>query len=224
MFKGVSKRYGNGTLALDNVSFYVEKGEFVFIVGASGSGKTTITKLIMCEERPTSGNIFINNNDITFLPHEELPYYRRRLGMVFQDFRLLPKKTVFENVAFGMRVTGASKRDIRRKVPAVLNMVGLANKAKVKADQLSGGEQQRVSLARAVVNTPPVLIADEPTGNLDPNTADEIMQILEAINCNGTTVLIVTHASDIVNKMQKRVIEIQAGQIVRDQTQGAYIG
>lgn len=224
LFNNVSKRYENGTLALNEVNFFVDKGEFVFIIGSSGAGKSTITKLIMCEEAPTGGSILINRTDITRLPHDELPYYRRKMGMVFQDFRLLPNKTVFDNVAFGMLVTGASKRDIRRKVPAVLNMVGLANKAKARPNQLSGGEQQRVSLARAMVNNPPVLLADEPTGNLDPATAEEIMQILEEINYHGTTVLVVTHASDIVDRMQKRVIEIQSGQVVRDEAQGAYVG
>ena len=224
LFDNVTKIYDNGTLALDNVSFFVNKGEFVFIIGSSGAGKSTIAKIIMHEELPTRGSVMINNTEVVSLTHQELPHYRRQIGMVFQDFRLLPNKTVYENVAFALQVIGESKRTIRRKVPAVLNMVGLANKAKARPNQLSGGEQQRVALARAVVNNPPILLADEPTGNLDPATAEEIMQLLYDINQNGTTVLIVTHASNIVNDMKKRVIEIQTGGIVRDEEQGKYLG
>jgi cell division transport system ATP-binding protein len=223
LFSNVTKVYENsGTLALREVNFFVEKGEFVFVIGSSGAGKSTITKLIMREELPTEGNILINNTDITTIPRAELPYYRRKMGMVFQDFRLLPAKSVFDNVAFALQVIGASKREIRRKVPAVLNLVGLAQKAKDKVTELSGGEQQRVALARAIINNPPVLLCDEPTGNLDPQTAIEIMEILNQINQNGTTILVVTHASDIVNLMQKRVIELQDGVIIRDQKRGVY--
>jgi cell division transport system ATP-binding protein len=222
LFTNVTKIFDNGTEALKEVSFYVERGEFVFVIGSSGAGKSTITKLIMREELPTEGGILINNTDITKIPRSELPYYRRKLGVVFQDFRLLPGKTVFENVAFALQVIGAPKREVRRKVPAVLNLVGLAHKAKVRVTELSGGEQQRVSLARAIINNPPVLLCDEPTGNLDPVTALEIMQILNQINKSGTTILLVTHASDIVDMMKKRVIEIQDGIIVRDQKQGVY--
>ena len=219
-FNNVTKQYDNGTIALDNINFFIDKGEFVFIVGSSGAGKSTITKLILCEEKPTSGTILINGIDVGGLKHREMPYYRRQLGMVFQDFRLLPNKTVYDNIAFAMQVRGATNREIRRAVPNVLNMVGLSDKAKVRPHELSGGEQQRVALARAMVNNPPVLIADEPTGNLDPATADGIMQLLEDINKRGTTVLTVTHAKDIVNKMKKRVVEISNGRIIRDEVGG----
>ena len=219
-FNSVTKRYDNGTIALDNVNFFVDKGEFVFIVGSSGAGKSTITKLILCEEKPTGGSILINGINLGSLRHSEMQYYRRQLGMVFQDFRLLPNKSVYENIAFAMQVRSASTKEIRRAVPNVLSMVGLSNKAKVRPGELSGGEQQRVALARAMVNNPPVLIADEPTGNLDPTTATGIMHILEDINKRGTTVLAVTHAQDIVNDMKKRVIEIDNGNIIRDEVGG----
>jgi len=222
LLNNVSKKYENGTLALDNVSFYISKGEFVFIVGSSGAGKSTLTKLILCEEKLTGGNLRINGIDVDVLHKREMPFFRRSLGMVFQDFRLLPNKTVFENVAFAMQIRGASSKEIRRCVPNVLSMVGLSHKAKVRPNELSGGEQQRVALARAMVNNPPVLIADEPTGNLDPATAAEIMQILEDINRRGTTVLVITHAKGIVDKMQKRVIEIDRGNIIRDEERGGY--
>ncbi|MCK9478097.1 MAG: cell division ATP-binding protein FtsE [Firmicutes bacterium] len=215
-FNNVTKQYENGTVALDNVGFFIDKGEFVFIVGSSGAGKSTITKLILCEEQPTNGSVLINGIDLKGLSHREMPYYRRQLGMVFQDFRLLPNKTVYENIAFAMQVRNATAKEIRRAIPNVLSMVGLSHKSKVKPGQLSGGEQQRVALARAMVNNPPVLIADEPTGNLDPATAFEIIQLLEDINKRGTTVLTVTHACDIVDKMKKRVIEIDNGKIIRD--------
>lgn len=222
LFNNVSKVYENGTKALQNINFFIEDGEFVFLVGSSGAGKSTLTKLILCEERPTEGRILIDKTELTELQRKDLPYYRRTLGMVFQDFRLLPNKTVYENVSFAMEVRGASRRSIRRAVPSVLSMVGLTNKAKAKPGELSGGEQQRVALARAMVNNPRVLIADEPTGNLDPQTAEEIMDLLLAINRNGTTVLVVTHAQDLVNRLQKRVIEIDNGCIVRDVEKGGY--
>lgn len=222
LFSNVTKIYDNGTRALENVNFFIDDGEFVFLVGTSGAGKSTLTKLILCEEKPTEGSILINGIEVGDLKHKEMPFYRRKLGMVFQDFRLLQNKTAFENVAFAMEVRGASTRSIRRAVPNVLSMVGLANKAKAKPNELSGGEQQRVALARAMVNNPAVLIADEPTGNLDPQTAEEIMNLLLDINRNGTTVLIVTHAKDIVNKLQKRVIEIDGGCIIRDVEKGGY--
>lgn len=219
-FNNVTKQYDNGTIALDNINFFIDKGEFVFIVGSSGAGKSTITKLILCEEKPTNGSILINGIDVGGLKHREMPYYRRQLGMVFQDFRLLPNKSVYDNVAFAMQVRDATIREVRRTVPNVLSMVGLSDKAKVRPHELSGGEQQRVALARAMVNNPPVLIADEPTGNLDPSTADGIMYLLEDINKRGTTVLAVTHAQDIVNKMKKRVVEISDGKIIRDEVGG----
>lgn len=215
-FNNVTKRYDNGTVALDDVSFFIDKGEFVFIVGSSGAGKSTITKLILCEEQPTGGTVLINGINLKDLKHREMPFYRRQIGIVFQDFRLLPNKSVYDNIAFAMQVRNATTKEIRRAIPNVLSMVGLSHKAKVRPGQLSGGEQQRVALARAMVNNPPVLIADEPTGNLDPATAFEIMQLLEDINKRGTTVLTVTHARDIVDKMKKRVIEIDNGTIIRD--------
>ena len=226
LFQSVSKIYKNEngyeTIALSEVNFYIQKGEFVFIIGTSGAGKSTIAHLIVRQELPTDGAILINNTDITQIPARELPYYRRKVGMVFQDFRLLNGKTVYDNVAFALQIIGASKRDIRRKVPAVLSLVGLADKAKAKVTELSGGERQRVAIARAIINNPPVLLCDEPTGNLDPSTAMDIMEILEKINENGTTVLVVTHASDIVNAMHKRVIELSDGVIIRDQKEGTY--
>jgi cell division transport system ATP-binding protein len=215
-FNNVTKRYDNGTVALDDVSFFIDKGEFVFIVGSSGAGKSTITKLILCEEQPTGGTVLINGINLKDLKHREMPFYRRQIGIVFQDFRLLPNKSVYDNIAFAMQVRNATTKEIRRAIPNVLSMVGLSHKAKVRPGQLSGGEQQRVALARAMVNNPPVLIADEPTGNLDPATAFDIMQLLEDINKRGTTVLTVTHARDIVDKMKKRVIEIDNGTIIRD--------
>ena len=219
-FRNVSKKYDTGTEAIHNVNFKINKGEFAFLVGSSGSGKSTIIKLILKEEEPTSGNIIINGKDTTFLKTSKVPYLRRSMGIVFQDFRLLPDKTVYENVAFAMYVVKATPKHIRRQVPMVLSLVGLANKAKVYPNELSGGEQQRVALARAIVNNPSMLIADEPTGNLDPNTAWDIMELLNDINLRGTTVLVATHAKDIVDKMNKRVIRINNGNIIRDEKGG----
>jgi len=222
-FNGVTKIYEKtGTTALSNVNFYIDKGEFVFIIGSSGAGKSTLTKLMLGEEKPTSGEIIINNIDVGNLKHKEIPYYRRKLGMVFQDFRLLNGKNVFENVAFAMHIKNASSKEVRRVVPNVLSMVGLSHKSNAMPFELSGGEQQRVALARAMVNNPAVLIADEPTGNLDPATADEIMQILDDINKRGTTVIVVSHAKDIVDKMKKRVIELEFGTMIRDEERGGY--
>lgn len=222
-FNGVSKKYEKtNTLALDRVSFYIEKGEFVFIIGSSGAGKSTLTKLMLAEEQLTDGSITINGIDVGSLKEKNIPFYRRSIGMVFQDFRLLSNKTVYENVAFAMKIRNASKKEIRRAVPAILSMVGISDKAKAMPHQLSGGEQQRVALARAMINNPAVIIADEPTGNLDPATADEIMELFEAINKRGTTVIIITHAKDIVDKMQKRVIELDNGSMVRDEQKGGY--
>lgn len=218
----VTKEYDNGTLALENVNLQIENGEFVFLVGSSGAGKTTITKLLMREENVTAGEVFLNGEDITKITEKEIPYLRRKMGVVFQDFRLLNDRTVYENVEFAMRVVGATKREIRRRVPVVLNMVGLNYKAKMLPTELSGGEQQRVALARALVNNPSILIADEPTGNLNPKTAMEIMEIFENINQMGTTIIMATHAKDIVDVMHKRVIEICDGHIVRDELGGEY--
>ncbi|MBQ4515194.1 MAG: cell division ATP-binding protein FtsE [Clostridia bacterium] len=222
LFSNVSKVYDNGSTALSNISFFVERGEFVFIVGPSGAGKSTLIKLLMHEETATSGDVIINNVNVGALERKQIPYLRRNMGVVFQDFRLLPKKTVYENVAFAMEVVGASKRAIRRQVPSILSMVGLSSKMKMLPGQLSGGEQQRVALARALVNNPAFLIADEPTGNLNPKTAMEIMELLDDINKRGTTVIMATHAKDIVDTMKKRVIAIEDGVIVRDEVRGVY--
>lgn len=221
-FNNVSKIYTNDVVGLDNVSFHIEKGEFVFLVGQSGAGKSTVIKLLMCEERASAGEIIFGDTDITRLKRRQIPYLRRSMGVVFQDFRLLPKKTVYENVAFAMEIIGAPRRQIRRQVPNVLNLVGLGNRAKSYPNQLSGGEQQRVSLARALINNPSVLIADEPTGNLDNETAAEIMKLLDNINKRGTTIVMATHAEKIVNEMKKRVITLENGVLVRDQEKGVY--
>jgi len=222
LLSNVSKIYPNGSTALDDISFFIERGEFVFIVGPSGSGKSTLIKLLMHEEVATSGQVIINNDDVALLKRREIPYLRRSMGVVFQDFRLLPKKTVFENVAFAMDIIGASRKEIRKQVPNVLSLVGLSHKAKSYPDELSGGEQQRVALARALVNNPAFLIADEPTGNLNPKAAMEIMELLDDINKRGTTVIMATHAKEIVDRMKKRVIAIEDGKIARDETRGGY--
>ena len=221
-FKNVSKVYDTGTVAVKNANFKIEKGDFAFLVGSSGSGKSTLIKMILKEEEPTSGNIIINGKDTTFLKQSRIPYLRRSMGIVFQDFRLLPDKTVYDNVAFAMHVVRATPKHIRRQVPMVLALVGLSNKAKVYPHELSGGEQQRVALARALVNNPSVIIADEPTGNLDPDTAWDIINLLNDINMRGTTVVVATHAKDIVDRMKKRVIEIHEGEIIRDIKKGGY--
>ena len=221
-FKNVSKVYDTGTVAVKNANFKIEKGEFAFLVGSSGSGKSTLIKMILKEEEPTSGNIIINGKDTPFLKQSKVPYLRRSMGIVFQDFRLLPDKTVYDNVAFAMHVVRATPKHIRRQVPMVLALVGLSNKAKVYPHELSGGEQQRVALARALVNNPSVIIADEPTGNLDPDTAWDIITLLNDINMRGTTVVVATHAKEIVDKMKKRVIEIHQGEIIRDIKKGGY--
>ena len=219
-FKNVSKVYDTGTEAVHNANFKIDKGEFVFLVGSSGSGKSTLIKLILKEEEPTSGNIIINGKDTTFLKPKRVPFLRRSMGVVFQDFRLLPDKTVYENVAFAMYIVKATPRHIRRQVPMVLSLVGLSAKAKMYPNELSGGEQQRVALARALVNNPSMIIADEPTGNLDPDTAWEIMNLLNDINLRGTTVVMATHAKNIVDAMNKRVIHIDKGNIISDRKGG----
>ena len=221
-FENVSKIYENGTVALDDFSVEIQKGEFVFLVGHSGAGKSTITKLLTREETPTSGHIYWDNEDITAIAEKEVPYLRRKIGMVFQDFRLLPNKTIYENVAFAMEIMGSSTREIRRAIPNLLSMVNVTRKARTYPRQLSGGEQQRVALARALANNPPLIIADEPTGNLDPKNAMEIMQLLEQINLHGTTVIVATHAKEIVNSMKKRVIAISNGKLIRDEERGEY--
>ncbi|WP_330371189.1 cell division ATP-binding protein FtsE [Alkaliphilus transvaalensis] len=218
----VTKKYVNGVQALTNVNLKIEKGEFAFLVGPSGAGKSTFFKLLLKEEEPTSGKIYLDNQDITKVSRRKVPYLRRNLGVIFQDFRLLPNKTVFENVAFAMEIVEASSKEIRRQVPMMLGMVGLSERANQYPHQLSGGEKQRVSIARAIVNNPSILIADEPTGNLDPETAWEIMKVLRQINRRGTTILMVTHAKDIVDVMQQRVIALEKGRIIRDEAKGAY--
>jgi len=220
-FKNVSKKYSTGVEAVHNANFKINKGDFTFLVGTSGSGKSTLIKLILKEEKPSEGTIIINGKDTTFLKQSRVPYLRRSMGVVFQDFRLLPDKTVYENVAFAMYIVKASPRHIRRQVPMVLSLVGLSEKAKMYPNELSGGEQQRVALARALVNNPEMLIADEPTGNLDPETAWDIMRLLDDINKRGTTVVVATHAKEIVDQMRKRVIQIDNGEIVRD-SKGGY--
>ena len=221
-FRNVAKTYDTGTKAVKNANFIIDKGEFAFLVGSSGSGKSTLIKLILKEEEPTSGNIIINGKDTTFLKPKRIPYLRRSMGVVFQDFRLLSDKTVYDNVAFAMNIVKATPKHIRRQVPMMLSLVGLSGKAKVYPHELSGGEQQRVALARALVNNPSMIIADEPTGNLDPETAWDIMKLLNEINLRGTTVVIATHAKDIVDEMKKRVIEIEKGIIIRDDKRGVY--
>ncbi len=218
----LSKTYGNGVTALSDLSVHIDIGEFVFVVGPSGAGKSTFVKILLMEEEPTVGKIIIANQNITNLHRRQVPYLRRKIGVVFQDFRLLPTKTVYENVAFSMEIIGATPREIRRRVPTVLSMVGLSKKANMYPDELSGGEKQRVSVARAVINNPPILIADEPTGNLDPETSWEIMKLLKYINRRGTTVIMATHAKDIVDTMKKRVIALENGIIVRDEIRGGY--
>lgn len=221
-FRNVNKTYDTGTEAVHNANFKIDKGEFAFLVGSSGSGKSTLIKLILKEEEPTSGNIIINGKDTTFLKPKRVPFLRRSMGVVFQDFRLLPDKTVYDNVAFAMYIVRATPKHIRRQVPMVLSLVGLSDKAKVYPNELSGGEQQRVALARALVNNPSMIIADEPTGNLDPDTAWEIMNLLKDINARGTTVVVATHAKDIVDRMKQRVIQIEKGNIIRDDKKGGY--
>lgn len=218
----VSKEYPNGVEALSNINLEIKKGEFVFLVGASGAGKSTIIKLLLKEEEPTSGSLYLRDMDISKIRGRRIPNIRRNIGVVFQDFRLLHNKTVYENIAFAMEIVGTHPKEIRRRVPMVLSMVNLSRKASHFPDQLSGGEHQRVAIARAIVNNPPVLIADEPTGNLDPDTAWEIMKVLSDINTGGTTILMATHAKDIVNMMKKRVIVIEDGELVRDEEKGGY--
>lgn len=222
-FENVTKKYaGTKRPALEGIDLEVARGEFVFLVGASGSGKSSCLRLVLKEERPSVGSIFVLGNDLGTISNRKIPYFRRNLGVVFQDFRLLPNKTVYQNVAFSLQVIGKSRGFVQEAVPDVLAMVGLDNKADRLPHELSGGEQQRVAIARAVVNKPQVLLADEPTGNLDPATSAGIMQLLDRINAQGTTVLMATHEAGIVDKMQRRVIELVDGRIVRDERGGGY--
>jgi cell division transport system ATP-binding protein len=222
-FENVTMAYRkDGNPALNDVSFEIADGEFVFLVGQSGAGKSTILRLLIREESAQEGNVLIDDINIGMLPEKEVPKLRRNIGMVFQDFRLLPDKTVSENVAFALQVLNKSPDEIKQTVPAVLDLVGLLDKANRRPEQLSGGEQQRVAIARALVNRPAILMADEPTGNLDPDTSVEIMRLLDQINKAGTTVIMATHDAGIVDQMRKRVIEITGGAIIRDQAQGVY--
>ena len=214
--KEVTKEYSKGIAALNNVSIKIEQGEFVFIVGDSGSGKSTFIRLLLKELEPTSGTIKVMGKNLGKMGHREIPYYRRRMGVVFQDFRLLKDRNVYENVAFALRVTETPTRILKKKVPAALSLVGLAQKYKSNPKELSGGEQQRVAIARAIVNEPAILLADEPTGNLDPANSWEIMNLLEEANKRGTTVVVVTHNHEIVNTMKKRVITMSKGNVVSD--------
>lgn len=221
--ENVSKSYSTGSPAINDITLEIRQGEFVFIVGDSGSGKSTLIKLLLRELTATSGTVYVMGQDLAALKHRQIPKFRRNLGVVFQDFRLLNDRNVYENVAFAQRIIETPVKEIRRNVPTILATVGLAGKYKAKTKQLSGGEQQRVALARALVNQPSILLADEPTGNLDPKNSWEIMKLLEEINEQGTTVIVVTHNREIVNAMQKRVIAMKKGIIVSDQEEGEYI-
>ncbi len=222
VFENVRKVYEPGVVALEGVSFTIDKGEFVFVVGASGSGKSTVIRLLLKEIDPTEGRIVVGGRDLSRLKRSKVPLLRRNLGCVFQDFKLLPNRTAAENIGYALRVQGQSSAQIRKKVPEVLNLVGLAHKMNSRPEELSGGEQQRVSIARAFVNHPPLLVCDEPTGNLDPDTSVGIMQLLYRISRTGTTILMVTHDREMVDKMRKRVIALEAGRLVRDERRGGY--
>lgn len=220
--QNVSKVYPNNSVALDDINLHINPGEFVFLVGPSGAGKSTFFKSLFLEERPTEGSIIVNNEDILAMDDKKIPFYRRKLGIIFQDYRLLPDRTVYENVAFAMEVIDAPRRTIKRHVLSVLDLVGLRDRKDAYPNELSGGEQQRIAIARAIVNDPLLVIADEPTGNLDPDTSWDIMDIFNMINETGTTIIMATHSKDIVDGMKKRVIAIENGRIVRDEEEGAY--
>jgi cell division transport system ATP-binding protein len=222
-FDSVSKQYKNSnTPALDDINLNIEQGDFVFLVGQSGSGKSSLLRLLLKEEKPTSGTVTVDGINVAKLPNRKVPAFRRTMGIVFQDFRLLPGKTVFDNVAFGMEVIGKSKKEIQQRIPALLDLVGLEEKAHRLPSELSGGEQQRVALARAFVNRPKLLLADEPTGNLDPSTSVGIMKLLDRINRTGTTIVMATHDVAIVDQMRKRIVQMENGKIIRDQERGMY--
>lgn len=222
LMKDVYKTYDNGVTALNGINVEIEQGEFVYIVGPSGAGKSSFIKLMYREIKPTRGALFINNKDVSEIKEKDVPILRRNIGVIFQDFRLLPKLSVYENVAFALEVIEEHPRNIRKRVMEVLDLVGLKNKARFFPNELSGGEQQRVSIARAIVNHPKIVIADEPTGNLDPETSWEIMRVFEEINNSGTTIIMATHSREIVNTIKKRVIAIEDGMIVRDEHRGDY--
>jgi len=221
-FENVSKVYDGGVVGLQNVSMHIGKGEFAFLVGPSGSGKSTLIRLILKELEPTDGRILVAGRNLNTLRRSKIPLLRRNIGCVFQDFKLLPDKTVFENVAYALEVVGEPRRSIRRKVPEILNLVGLGDKMNSLPSEISGGEQQRVSVARAFVNHPPLLLADEPTGNIDPDTSVGIMQLLLRINRTGTTILCATHDREMVDRMRKRVLALDSGRLVRDERRGVY--
>jgi cell division transport system ATP-binding protein len=221
-FRGVSKRFEGGDVGLDQATFSIDRGEFVFLVGSTGSGKSTVMRLLIKEHEPTEGTIRVAGHDLDQIVRKRVPFYRRNVGVVFQDFKLLPNRTVYANVAYALQVTGGGRREIRHKVPDILRLTGLSTKLHNYPDQLSGGEQQRVSIARAFVNHPPLLLCDEPTGNLDPETSIDIMRLLYRINRTGTTVLVATHDEAMVNKMRRRVLELSNGRIVRDEATGLY--
>lgn len=222
VMKDIYKKYDNGVIALNSININIDHGEFVYIVGPSGAGKSTFVKLIYREEKPTKGTIIIDDTDLSKLKEREVPYLRRKVGVIHQDFKLLPKLTVYENVAYALEVIGENPKNIRNLVMEVLELVGLKNKARQIPDELSGGEQQRVSIARAIVNRPKIVIADEPTGNLDPDTSWGIMRIFEEINSRGTTIIMATHSKEIVNTIKRRVVAIEGGRIVRDEDRGEY--
>jgi cell division transport system ATP-binding protein len=222
-FRGVSLRYPSGDMGLDQATFSVDRGEFVFLIGSTGSGKSTVMRTLIKEVDATSGSIRVAGHDLAQISRAKVPYYRRNIGVVFQDFKLLPNRTVYDNVAYALQATGHARKEIRAKVPDILRLTGLSTKLHNYPDQLSGGEQQRVSIARAFVNHPPLLLADEPTGNLDPDTSIDIMRLLYRINRTGTTVLIATHDEVMVNKMRRRVLELAHGRIIRDEATGLYV-
>lgn len=221
-FINVTKSYPNGVQALKNINLRIEKGEFVFLVGSSGAGKTTILKLLYRELLPTIGTIKVLGRDVVKLKKRKIPFFRRNMGLVFQDYRLLVDRTVYENIAFALRVIETPTREIKKRVMESLDLVGLKEKMKARPTELSGGEQQRVSLARAIVNQPAIILADEPTGNLDPNTSIDIVNLLRVVNLRGSTVIMATHDQEIVDRLRKRVLEVEGGKIIRDQLKGAY--
>jgi cell division transport system ATP-binding protein len=221
-FRGVTKKYGTGVFGLDQATFAIDREDFVFMIGSTGSGKSTVMRLLIKELEPTEGTIKVAGRDLSTIERKQVPYYRRNIGVVFQDFKLLPNRTVYDNVAYALQVTGHSRKEIRAKVPDILRLTGLSTKLHNYPDQLSGGEQQRVSIARAFVNHPPLLLADEPTGNLDPETSIDIMRLLYRINRTGTTVLVASHDHAMVDKMRRRVLELSKGRVIRDEATGLY--
>jgi cell division transport system ATP-binding protein len=221
-FRGVTKKYGTGAFGLDEATFAIDREDFVFLIGSTGSGKSTVMRLLIKELEPTEGTIKVAGRDLSTIARKQVPYYRRNIGVVFQDFKLLPNRTVYDNVAYALQVTGHSRKEIRAKVPDILRLTGLSTKLHNYPDQLSGGEQQRVSIARAFVNHPPLLLADEPTGNLDPETSIDIMRLLYRINRTGTTVLVASHDHAMVDKMRRRVLELSRGRVIRDEATGLY--